>query len=104
MCIRDRINDIETLDWIKSIHKSTTFTISICSGSILLGILRLLDEKPYCTHNEVYNFMKKIVANGKPNPKKRYIKEIVKKLLPEATVIEGMCDGAKPIQRVPWLN
>lgn len=71
---RDQIADVETLNWIKSIHKSTTFTISICSGSILLGILRLLDEKPYCTHNEVYNFMKKIVANGKPNPKKRYVK------------------------------
>ena len=37
-------------------------------------------------------------------PKKQTIEDVVKSLLPNAIVREGICQGAKPIQRVPWLD
>ena len=37
-------------------------------------------------------------------PKNQTIGDVVKSLLPDAIVIEGVCEGAKPIQRVPWLD
>ena len=37
-------------------------------------------------------------------PKNQTIEDVVKSLLPNAIVKEGMCEGAKPIQRVPWLD
>ena len=37
-------------------------------------------------------------------PKNQTIENVVKSLLPDAIVIEGICEGAKPIQRVPWLD
>lgn len=67
-----QIKDIETLNWLQSIHKNTELTLSICSGSRLLGKLGLLDNKPYCTHHEVYDDMKQLVPTGKPQMSKRF--------------------------------
>jgi putative intracellular protease/amidase len=30
-------NDPEILDWVRSIHKTTTWTTSVCTGSLILG-------------------------------------------------------------------
>jgi len=70
---REQMTDKETLNWINEIHKETTFTLSICSGARLLGVLNLLNGKPYCTHKGVYEHLKKIVPNGIPKPKKRFV-------------------------------
>jgi len=70
---REQMTDKETLNWINEIHKETTFTLSICSGARLLGVLNLLNGKPYCTHKGVYEHLKKIVSNGIPKPKKRFV-------------------------------
>ncbi len=69
----EQIKDNEALEWIKKIHLNTELTLSICSGSRLLGVLGLLDNSPYCTHNEVYDDMQKIVPTGFPQKEKRYI-------------------------------
>ena len=47
--------------------------MSICSGARLLGILGLLDDKPYCTHHQVYEDMKQIVPTGKPQQERIFI-------------------------------
>ena len=70
---RKQMMDKETLNWINETHKTTTFTLSICSGARLLGVLNLLDGKSYCTHKEVYEHLKKIVPNGIPRPEKRFV-------------------------------
>ena len=70
---RKQMADEETLNWIKELHKTTIYIISICSGARLLGVLGLLDNKPYCTHRGVYDHMKEIVPNGTPNPEKRFV-------------------------------
>ena len=61
------------------------------------GAIEFLKKYPNATlNNERLEIGKK--------PKKRTIDEVVKTLLPEAKISEGLCQGAKPIQRVPWLD
>ena len=62
------------LDWIFKIHLKTEFTLSICSGARLLGVLGLLDNQPYCTHHEVYEHLKEIVPTGKPQKDLRFVR------------------------------
>ena len=70
---RVQMKDKEVLNWIDKMHETTTYTISICSGALLLGVLGLLDGNSYCTHREVYDDLKKIVPSGYPRPEKRYV-------------------------------
>lgn len=70
---RKQMADEETLQWIKELHKTTVYTVSICSGARLLGQLGLLDNKPYCTHKGVYEHMEEIVPSGIPTPEKRFV-------------------------------
>ena len=61
------------------------------------GAIEFLKKYPNATlNNERLEIGKK--------PKKRTIEEVVRALLPKAKTIEGLCQGAKPIQRVPWLD
>ena len=61
------------------------------------GAIEFLKKYPNATlNNERLEIGKK--------PKKRTIDEVVNTLLPEAKILEGLCQGAKPIQRVPWLD
>lgn len=70
---RNQMKEIETLNWIKEVHKNSLITASICSGSRLLGTLGLLDNQPYCTHHEVYDHMLEIVPTGIPQKSKRFV-------------------------------
>lgn len=60
------------IDWVKTIHTTTEITMSICSGSRVLGVLGLLDNLAYCTHHLVYDDMKRITPTGIPQKHKRY--------------------------------
>lgn len=67
------LEEKEVIDWVKTVHSTTEITMSICSGSRILGVLGLLDNLEYCTHHQVYDDMKKIVPTGMPQKHKRYI-------------------------------
>ncbi len=70
---RKQMENTITLDWIKQIHQNSEYTLSICSGARLLGVLGLLDAKPYCTHHLAYPDLQEIVPTGNPQPNQRYI-------------------------------
>ena len=70
---RQQVNNTIVLDWIQHVHQNTELTLSVCSGSTLLGVLGILDGQPYCTHQEVYDRMAKIVPTGKPQKDKRFV-------------------------------
>ncbi len=66
------LQEKEVINWIKTVHSTTEITMSICSGSRVLGVLGLLDHIEYCTHYQVYDDMKKIAPAGIPIKDKRY--------------------------------
>lgn len=61
------------LSGIKSLVKHSEWTMSVCSGSRILGKTGFLDQKPYCTHHEVFESMKEIVPLGIPQPELRFV-------------------------------
>lgn len=67
------LNDEETLAWIRSVHPQTDYTLSICSGSLILAKLGLLHGQPYCTHHQVYTDMQQLVKEGIPLPNQRFV-------------------------------
>ncbi|MEM1260586.1 MAG: DJ-1/PfpI family protein [Bacteroidota bacterium] len=70
---RQQMTNTKVLNWISKTHRNTEYTLSICSGSRLLGVLGLLDHQPYCTHHQVYDHMAEIVPTGIPKKDKRYV-------------------------------
>lgn len=47
---RDLIHDKTLTDWIRDVHPTTTWTTSVCTGSLLLAAAGLLDGVPATTH------------------------------------------------------
>lgn len=72
---RQAMIDKEILTWVEHIHQNTLYTVSICSGSRILGALGLLDNKKYCTHHGVYEHMAEMVPSGVPQKEKRFIQD-----------------------------
>lgn len=61
---------IASLQYLAS---QSEWTMSVCSGSRILGKAGFLDQKPYCTHHEVYDSMASLVPSGIPKPEHRFI-------------------------------
>ncbi len=49
----------EILEWIRTIHQTTTWTTSVCTGSLILGAAGLLQGIPATTHWSVMDRLKK---------------------------------------------
>jgi putative intracellular protease/amidase len=60
------------LSWIKKIDKTTTWTTSVCSGSIILAAAGLLKDKKAASHWGVIHLLKNY---GSIPTKERYIQE-----------------------------
>jgi transcriptional regulator GlxA family with amidase domain len=58
---------------LQNLVSQTEWTMSVCSGSRILGKSGFLNHKPYCTHHEVYESMEDIVPTGLPKPEHRFI-------------------------------
>lgn len=71
---RSLIHDKEHLEWLHRVHSQTEVTLSICSAARLFAILGCLDHKPYCTHHQVYDHLRELAPNGKPQPNHRFIR------------------------------
>jgi transcriptional regulator GlxA family with amidase domain len=48
--VDDVLKNSRVIDWIRSVDDTTTWTTSVCSGSLLLAEAGLLDGKPCTTH------------------------------------------------------
>lgn len=58
---------------LQSKINSSQWTMSVCSGSRILGKTGFLDHKAYCTHHEVFESMQEIVPSGMPQPQLRFV-------------------------------
>lgn len=70
---KEVIKKSEILDSLAPLIRQSTWTMSVCSGSRILGKAGFLDKKPYCTHREVFDSMKEIVPSGIPKPELRFV-------------------------------
>lgn len=67
------IQQKEVLYQISKLTAQSSWTMSVCSGSRILGKTGFLDHKPYCTHHEVFDSMREIVPSGIPRPELRFV-------------------------------
>ncbi|RIW14536.1 DJ-1/PfpI family protein [Algoriphagus lacus] len=67
------IQNPAALSFIHSLTVQSQWTMSVCSGSRILGKMGFLDTKPYCTHHETFDSMKEIVPSGFPRPDLRFV-------------------------------
>lgn len=67
------IQNSAELSVLKSLILKSQWTMSVCSGSRILGKTGFLENKPYCTHHEVFDSMKEIVPSGNPQPNLRFV-------------------------------
>ncbi len=70
---RNVMQDVSVQQWVTKTHATTQITASICSGARILGKIGLLNDKPFCTHNGVYEHMKELVPSAIPQPDKRFV-------------------------------
>jgi putative intracellular protease/amidase len=59
---RPLIEDEPTLEWIRAIDAGSTWTTSVCTGSLLLGAAGLLEGKRATTHWAVLDMLKQFGA------------------------------------------
>ncbi len=52
---RPLMHDERVLDWVRAAHATTTYTTSVCTGSLVLGAARLLQGLTATTHWSVYD-------------------------------------------------
>lgn len=67
------IQQPDVLDLLKSRIAQTQWTMSVCSGSRILGKLGLLDDRPFCTHRSTFESMKDVSPSGIPKPELRFV-------------------------------
>ncbi len=72
--VRALLKNKALLQTLESHAKKAEQIMSVCSGAMILGILGLLDNAPYCTHHQVYEDMAAIVPSGIPKKELRYVK------------------------------
>lgn len=54
----------ETLEWLRSIHATTTWTVSVCTGSLILGAAGILNGLRATTHWAAFDRLE--IWNAKP--------------------------------------
>ncbi|MCM0042145.1 MAG: DJ-1/PfpI family protein [Algoriphagus sp.] len=61
------------IEQIKQQVLGSEWTMSVCSGSRILGKAGFLEYKPYCTHHLVYAYIQEMVPSALAQPNLRYV-------------------------------
>lgn len=73
MGTRAAIKDERHLNWITQVQPHTQITMSVCTGSLLLGKLGLLDNLPATTHHTVFDLFRKISPKTEVITNQRFV-------------------------------
>ena len=84
---RVAMEDEELLDWLRSAHEHTTFTTSVCTGSIVLGAAGLLNGLTATTHWGAYDTLEK---QGATPTGTRVVEHLDERIITAAGVSSGI--------------
>ena len=84
---RTLMHDELVLDWLRAVHPTTTFTTSVCTGSLVLGSAGLLDGLTATTHWSVLNDLK---ALGAIPTSERVVEHLDERIITAAGVSSGI--------------
>jgi len=82
---RPLLTDEEVLDWVRAAHEGTTWTTSVCTGSLVLGAAGLLDGVRATSH---WAFLDRLAAYGAEATSERVV--IDGKIVTAAGVSSGI--------------
>jgi transcriptional regulator GlxA family with amidase domain len=80
-------SDERVLDWVRAAHATTTFTTSVCTGSLVLGAAGLLDGLTATTHWAGYA---ELAAWGATPVPERVVEHLDHRILTAAGVSAGI--------------
>jgi transcriptional regulator GlxA family with amidase domain len=63
--------DDEVLDWLREVHRTTTWTASVCTGALILGAAGILKRSPATTHWYKMGVLR--IMGAKPRPDDRVV-------------------------------
>jgi transcriptional regulator GlxA family with amidase domain len=80
-------HDDAVLDWVRHAHRTTRFTTSVCTGSVVLGAAGLLDGLTATTHWSCYEELR---AHGAVPTAQRVVEHLEERLITAAGVSSGI--------------
>jgi len=84
---RPLVNDERVLDWVRNAHESTTYTTSVCTGSLVLGAAGLLNGLTATTHWACYP---ELEATGAVATAQRVVEHLDRHIITAAGVSSGI--------------
>ena len=64
--------DDDLLDWLRQVHETTTWTVSVCTGSLILGAAGILKGLPATSH--WYRMRVLRIMGARPRPAERMVR------------------------------
>ena len=84
---RPLVNDEHVLEWVRNAHESSTFTTSVCTGSLVLGGAGLLNGLTATTHWACYP---ELEATGATPTADRVVEHLERRIITAAGVSSGI--------------
>jgi len=84
---RTLITDERVLDWVRAAHRTTRYTTSVCTGSLVLGAAGLLDGLTATTHWATYP---ELAKTGAEPVATRVVEHLDRRIITAAGVSSGI--------------
>ena len=84
---RALMHDQRVLDWLRAVHPTTTYTTSVCTGSLVLGAAGLLQGLTATTHWSVLNDLEPL---GAMPTSSRVVEHLEQRIITAAGVSSGI--------------
>ena len=84
---RKLVHDERVVEWVRNVHRTTTFTTSVCTGSLVLGAAGILEGLTATTHWACYP---ELEAQGAIPTAQRVVEHLDKRIITAAGVSSGI--------------